>query len=243
MRVALIASSIAFFIAGCGPAPTRPDEPESFEHKPPPDDPKRNANDFAVEGLMGRISEFAVQSVIETHMAGINNCFKQVGGSYVSGEVQLSFEVGTDGRVKTVFVSQSSLGAFAVEDCLVQTTRFLEFPPPEGGPARFIYPFSWNEPGRRLSQPVEVSWGYATMRKHRDALRQCRTRHTFEGPFHVTLYAGARGRVLSAGFHTNLPPGDRFPACVYETLSTMAFPDPGAAIYKYSILVEDLPDA
>lgn len=133
---ALIASSLAFFFAGCGPAvPTRPDEPIDFEHKPPPDNPgPGNTNDFTVEGLTGRISEFAVQGVMETHMAGINNCFKQVGGSYVSGEVQLSFEVGTDGRVKTVFVSQSSLGAFAVEDCLVQTTRFFEFPRPKAAP-------------------------------------------------------------------------------------------------------------
>lgn len=235
---------IALLLGGCGPSTSpRPDEPVDFEHKPPPDDPgPGNANDFAVEGLTGRISEFAIQGVMETHMAGFNNCFKQVGGSFVSGEVQLSFEVNTDGRVKVVFVSQSSLGSFAVEDCLVQTARFLEFPPPEGGPARFIYPFTWNEPGRRLTQPVESSWGYAAVRKHRDAIRKCRTTHRFEGQFTLTAYVGAKGRVLSAGFHSLAPPGDRLPACVAETVGGITFPDPGAAIYKYSLLVEDLPD-
>lgn len=195
-----------------------------------------------MEGLGGQISEFAVQSVMETQMAGFNNCFKHVAGSYVSGEVQLSFKVNTDGRVKEVFVSQSTLGSWPVEDCLVQTARFLEFPPPEGGPARFIYPFMWNQAGRRLSQTMDASWGYPTLRKNRDTIRACRSTHRFEGPFHVTLYVGARGKVLSAGMHANMDSGDRFPACVVENIEAMTFPDPGSATAKYSILIEDLPD-
>ena len=50
------------------------------------------------------------------------------------------------------------------------------------------------------------------------------------------------GRVLDAGFHSAKPTGDRFPACIVEAVRSMTFPDPGAATYKYALLVEDLPD-
>lgn len=75
----------------------------------------------------------------------------------------------------------------------MQTARFLEFPPPAGGRARFAYPFEWNEPGRRLSQPVEVQWGYSTLADYRELYERCRTKYDYQAPFNLTVYVGRLG--------------------------------------------------
>lgn len=199
---------------------------------------------MAVEGLLGSLDDDQVFDVINQQMAGFNNCFGRSEGSFVSGEVQLSFVVAPTGRVSSVHVSESDLGSWKVEDCLVQTGSFLEFPRPEGGgPAKFIFPFTWNERARRLALPVNEAWGYATLRKHRDLIRGCRTTHGFDGPFHLTMYVGPRGNVLATGFHAKSAPSKNFPVCVVQTLAPVRFPDPGARTVKYRALVEDLPDA
>ncbi|MGK0358344.1 MAG: hypothetical protein ACI9U2_000628 [Bradymonadia bacterium] len=232
-------------LMACGPTvQKRP----SFEHKPPPDaespPPQRRDDGMAVEGLLGSLDDDQVFDVINQQMAGFNNCFGRSEGSFVSGEVQLSFVVAPTGRVSSVHVSESDLGSWKVEDCLVQTGSFLEFPQPQGGgPAKFIFPFTWNERARRLAQPVNEAWGYATLRKHRDLIRGCRTTHGFDGPFHLTMYVGPRGNVLATGFHAKSAPSKNFPVCVVQTLAPVRFPDPGARTVKYRALVEDLPDA
>ncbi|MCB9544769.1 MAG: AgmX/PglI C-terminal domain-containing protein [Myxococcales bacterium] len=244
MRILTIMGLALVALAGCGTQGPTPPPPPDFDHRPPPDDPGpgQGGGGMEVEGLLGRLSDYAIQEAIQAQMAGFNNCFQRAGGAFVNGEVQLSFLVGVDGRVREVFVSESSLGSWSIEDCLVQTARFLEFPPPEGGPARFIFPFLWNDAARRLTRQMDAAWGYETVRGNRKLVRECRATHKVEGSFHITVYVGARGRVLDAGFHSAKPTGDRFPACIVEAVRSMTFPDPGAATYKYALLVEDLPD-
>ena len=140
------------------------------------------------------------------------------------------------GRVEDVFVSRSNLGALKAEDCLVQTARYLEFPPPAGGKARFAYPFEWNEPGRRLSQPVEVAWGYSVLASNRELYERCRTKFNYQGPFNLTIYVGRLGSVLSAGYDSGTGPGIDFPSCVVDVTRGLRFPHPGNRIVKYKSL-------
>lgn len=238
-------AGLASLLCACGPAPIRK-TPDELEHKPPPDaqPPPPRSDGMAVEGLLGTLDDEQVFSVVSEQMAGFNNCFSRAEGSFVAGEVQLSFVVAPTGRVASVHVSESDLGSWKVEDCLVQTAGFLEFPRPDGGgPAKFIFPFTWNEPARRLAKPVDEAWAYKTLRANRKIIRDCRATHGFEGPFHLTTYVGPRGTVLSMGFHAKNAPKRTFPACVVQALQQLTFPDPGARTIKYRALVEDLPDA
>ncbi|MCB9538773.1 MAG: energy transducer TonB [Myxococcales bacterium] len=236
----------ALLLAACGPSPgTR--GPGPIEHKPPPDDPRRPSagpdDGMEVEGMQGTLDDDEVARVVSEQMAGFRNCFRRAPGAFVAGEVLLQFVVAPNGRVDKVWVAQSDLGSWAVEDCLVQTARFLEFPRPMGGgPARFVFPFGWNERARRLTAPIDEAWGYETLRKGRGAIDACREQHGFAGPFHVTAYVGRKGHVMSAGLHAPKPAGD-FAACAVTALGEMGFPNPGSRIVKYQALVEDLPDA
>lgn len=240
-----ILSLLATGFVGCGPT-VKGSGPE-VAHKPPPDtDFKAPETDdgMAVAGLLGTLNDDQVFVVMNEHMAGFNNCFTRAEGSFVAGEVQLSFVVAPNGRVDSVHVSESDLGSWKVEDCLVQTASFMEFPRPDGGgPAKFIFPFTWNEQARRLSKPVNEAWGYETLRANRKLVRDCRAAHRFDGPFHLTMYVGPRGNVLSVGFHAKRAPTKEFPACIVQAIGPITFPDPGSRTVKYRALVEDLPDA
>ena len=192
---------------------------------------------------MGRLDHGQIASVIREQQAGFNNCFNRSAGSYVSGETQLRFVVAKDGRVEAVSIYRSNLGAWQVEDCLLETARFLVFPPPEGGNrAQFAYPFTWNMAGRRLSTPVDAGWGYATLRKNRNRFRKCRRVHPFAQPFNLTVYVGRQGQPLSVGYDSRENPPAGFAACVVQVVEELRFPNPGPRIVKYRALVENLPD-
>lgn len=217
-------------LGGCGP---RPSGPGPLTHKPPPDDGA---------AARGTLAGDQVRKVIQQYQGGFNLCFEKSAGSFVSGDATLTFVVGRNGRVDSVWVSDADLGSWRIEDCLLSTAKHLEFPPPSGDDsARFAYPFTWNPAGARLSNPVDASFGYETLRAHRREIRRCREEWGFRGPFHLTIYVGRLGKVLSAGFHSSKPPREGFSACVVQLLDGVRFPDPGPQVVKFQALVEDLP--
>lgn len=242
---------ISLLVIACGPPVRR--GPPDLSHKPPPDanlkasDPSRLSvmdDDMQISGTWGTLSEYDIQQVMQANMSGFNNCFRRAAGRFVSGRVDTRFLIAADGRVDQVFIARSNLGSWRVEDCIVQTARFFEFPPPEGGPrAKFDYPFTWNLSAVRLTRPVNEAWGYPTLRKHRRQFQRCRRAHNFEAPFRLTVYVGRKGKPLSVGFDADEAPGDGFAGCVVQLVEDMKFPNPGQRSVKYQALVEDLPDA
>ena len=243
MRHHLATACLALGALACGGG--RPKAPVIESHAPPPDDPRRlgeEPNDgLEVEGLVGTLDEFDVVAVINEALPGFQVCFERNAGTFVAGKVVLEFDVARDGVVAKVWVAESDLGDWRVESCLAETAGFLRFPRPfGGGPAHVAYPFSWNERGRRLATDVPIDWGYPTLREGDAALRACRDAHGFAGPFHLTTYIGRKGQVLSAGLHTARP-APAFTACISEAVRALTFPDPGARIYRFRAVVEDVP--
>ncbi|MEZ4434339.1 MAG: hypothetical protein R3F65_18195 [bacterium] len=218
---------------GCSASPNTPTGPI---HQRPPDsvlDPTGYAE----------LAPQHVDAIFAEQQAGFRNCNDAKPGPYVSGTARLQFLLDARGRVEEVFVTESDIGSRAVEDCLVRTARFLEFPlPPESGPARFVRAFPFNEAAHRVARPVPESWGYTQVRAEREAIRTCRRTYGYEGPFHLTAYIGGRGRVLSAGFHARQQTRDDFADCVLAVIREIRFPDAGSGVVKYRLLIELLPD-
>lgn len=184
-----------------------------------------------------------VDAIFAENAAGLDNCKRRAAGPFVSGVVRLQFVLDERGRTETVFVADSDVGSYKVEDCLLQTARFLEFPvPPDSGRTQFVRSIPINEAARRISLPQPESWGYTALRARRDAFRTCRTRYSYQGPFHLTLYVGGRGRVLSAGFHARNITPEGFAACVVQVAEETEFPGAGDRVVRYRALVELLAD-
>jgi hypothetical protein len=219
-------------LGGCGPGGARPE----VEFKPPPD---------AREGegrFEGRLDAEDVRRVVQAQQAGFDNCFRRSSGQYLAGDVYVQFVIGKQGRVNLASVQRSELGSWVVEDCLIETATFLEFPPPVGGEATFAYPFAGPTVGRRLVQAVDPAWGYETIRGARKAINRCRAEYGYQGPFHITVYVGPLGVVLDAGFDALDRPRREFPACVHSTVRGLRFPNPGNRTVKYRTIVETLDD-
>lgn len=230
----LVTAVLTATFGGCGGPNKATTNPDLIRHAEAPDTREGD--------LTGTLSEEDIRRVFDEQADGFQNCFRQVGATFVSGEVQLTVTVKANGRVERAFVTRSDLGELTAEECLADTAGYLEFPPPAGGKARFAYPLRWNEPGRRLSSPTEVAWGYQVLAHNRQRFQDCRDRYTFRGPFTLTTYVGRMGLVLHAGYDGPVPAASEFPGCVVGLLKSLRFPNPGERVFKYRVTVEELND-
>ncbi|MBU0552910.1 AgmX/PglI C-terminal domain-containing protein [Myxococcota bacterium] len=229
---------------GCGP---QVNEVEQGSHQPPPDSRLRDLGEdkvddgMSVSGLEGVLDEDVISTVITEHFDGFSYCFKKARAPYISGNVTLRFQVAQSGRVRQVHVERADLGSRVIEDCLLQTAKHLTFPKPRGdGDAYFLFPFDWNRRGRSLSQDEGQDWGYESMRASQGLIDACRDKHSFQAPFHLTIYVGRSGRLLSAGFHSKDYASEVFASCIVTALNEVQFPNPGDRVIKYHALLEKL---
>ncbi len=231
----------ALLLLACGPLPS--DDFTGSGHRPPPDSRLREIQrEEDLKSSYGQLSQEQVEVVMEAHRAGFDNCLR-AGAAYISGVSHLRFLVNVEGQVERVHVERSSMGSLAIEECLVQAGRFLEFPKPSGqAAALFLYPIHRNLAGTRLSQQVEESWGYRALRSKRREIEGCRQSYKFRAPFHMVAYIARPGRLLSAGFQSKQPPPEGLFSCVLEILKETSFPNPGRKTIKYRALLESLPE-
>ncbi len=187
------------------------------------------------------LDQSTVGAIISEHMVGFETCQSRGAGHFVSGAAIVQFSIGGDQRVERVHVIDSSLGSWAIEQCLLQAARFLTFPlPKDADRGEFRYPFSFNEVAERITVPKPESWGYASLGAQRAGFNGCRSRYGFDGPFHITAYISSTGRPRSVGFHSRKPAPDDFASCVVNVTGEAKFPSTRGAIVKYRGLVEYL---
>ncbi len=229
----LVALALLPLLAACGVAPQADDGPV---HQRPPDS-RLDPDGYA------ELPPHVVDAVFAEQKAGFSNCGRNLPGAFVGGVARLIFLLDEQGRTEQVYVAESDVGSIDVERCLLTAARFMEFPVPRGsGKTRFVRAFPINPAARGTVTEQPESWGYPTIRGRRDAIRQCRARYRYDGPFHLTTFIGGRGRVLSAGFHARHATPEGFADCVIRVIRETTFPDTGDQVMKYRALVEFLPD-
>lgn len=220
-------------LVGCGTVPNPETGPS---HQRPPDS-KLDPSGYA------ELAPHHVDAVFAEQDAGFRNCGRDLPGAFVGGVARLMFLLDTRGRVEQVYVAESDVGSLDVERCLVSAGRFMEFPvPANSGKTRFLRAFPINPAARGTVAERGESWGYPTIRSQRDPIRGCRSEYGYDGPFHLTMFVGGRGRVLSAGFHARNQTPDGFADCVVRVVGETTFPDTAGQVIKYRALVEFLPD-
>lgn len=93
--------------------------------------------------VTGSMSREIIQRVIRRHLTQIRYCYEQqlVADPTLTGRVDVSFTIGTNGAVADAEVRSTTLGNAAVETCILEAVRRFQFPSPEGGVVRVNYPF------------------------------------------------------------------------------------------------------
>lgn len=230
-RVALMTMGLALigWIVGCGPK-AEPAHPRARarvaprrEAQPPE---ARRSEDVQIKGLRGTIDTAAVERAFEAKINAVRACRRQHldGLTYVGGEVQFFFKIGTDGVPTYVALERSQLGRYELEACLLAVARSLRFVKPEGGVAEVRYVMQLaNEGTDAVDWPA--SKAARVMRGKAGVIRGCRRggrpRH-----FAVTFYVLPGGKVQTAGVASKEALPDGFAACVAKIVTAATFPDP-----------------
>lgn len=187
----------------------------------------------SITGLMGTISQHAVQDTLEPRMDYFMHCFEQRLGTvrYLGGDIRMAFHIHLDGTVAWVYPAQSSLGDREVETCILGVAQRAHFPHPHGGEAEFSWGFSLDPPSD-VRAPVTLSAGEADalIAEHGgDVHSQCGS-----GQYQVTAYVQPGGAVLSAGVSTGSNDAAGNLDCVATAVRGWTFPDPGSYAGKVS---------
>ena len=139
-------------LANIAPPPTEPEPPAET----PPAEPAAPPADAGSEepaappagaSEKGTIDIEEVKAVIRSYMGRIKICYKTGldRNPDLKGEVKVLFTIGTDGRVTSSRIAESTLGDADVENCILRRFRRMEFPAPSGGEVTIKYPLVFQE--------------------------------------------------------------------------------------------------
>ena len=233
MKYAVLAI-LCLSVAGCGGGTTETSSTTTTRASssvtrddPQPDDGS------SITGLMGTISQQAVQDTLDPRMESFMRCFETrlTAVRFLGGEIRLAFRVHTDGTVMWVYPSESSLGDRDVETCILGVAQRAHFPRPHGGEAEFSWGFALDPPSDVRSPVSLASGGIDELVESQESTvrTQCG-----QGPYHVTAYVQPGGAVLAAGVATDSTETAAHLDCVATAVRGWHFPDPGSYAGKVS---------
>ncbi len=242
---AMIALAMAGLAAGCGgksdtsaakePGAEDGDAPSGRRGMAPDiGEEEEGDDDLQVEGLRGRIDTYDIQEGVKPHAGAIDGCFTKNRGKarYLGGNVELLFIVAKDGTVQNVHLSQSNLGSWPIERCLLEVSRGMTFVKPKGGaPAEFTLPLGFTA----RTPPEDWDSGRAAVEvtdKQLAELATCAEAGAAPASARITVYLGTRGQVQSAGFATTAPIDEAWATCAEQKLLGWMLTDPQGRIAR-----------
>jgi TonB family protein len=236
-RVALAAlAALATATAACGgsapppaePAPPAPTRRKIIEDAEPEDG-------VQVMSEKGHLDPAAVDAALAPHRAAMTRCYTQKVGhrTWLGGRVVLQWAIAADGAVSSVRITESDLGALAVESCLVEVARQAVFAPPIGGAAELSLPLELSvaRPLAASDDAVLLAALEAQLAKL-DACAKAGAAAPVPEDVALTLYVGRRGRAESVGFAAPLELDDGWLGCAEKAAMSWRLPESRRQVTK-----------
>lgn len=104
-------------------------------------------------GVAGKLRKEHIHDVISRARPAIRRCYEEhLARSFIDGKLVIRFVIGPDGSVAAAEISQDTLDAPAVADCLLAVARAWRFERPAGGGSvtvnyPFIFKAAWDDGG------------------------------------------------------------------------------------------------
>ena len=154
-----------------------------------------------VVGDKGHLEPAAVDAALAPHRAALTRCYTQKVGrrTWLGGRVVLRWDIAADGTLASARITESDLGAWPVESCLLSIARQASFGKPIGGRAELTLPLELSvaKPLTISPEPPPAKATSALLAK----LDACaRGKVALPHDVALTIYLGPRGRVASVGF-------------------------------------------
>ena len=209
-----------------------------------PLDPRGNGSDDGeIVSARGHLDPAAVQAGVAPHATALQACYNDAVGRrrWLGGKVTLKWQLSAAGVVTQVQIADSDLGAWPIEQCLLNIARKMQFAVPTGGDKDFSLPLEfvtkggnaqWWDEDRALAavgkRPASLATCDATTKRHGGGVPP--------SDVTVTLYVGPHGAVQSVGFASAGEHGiaDSWAECASAKVWQWALLDPKGKIVKMS---------
>lgn len=184
---------------------------------------------LGVEGLLGTMSEAAINRGMERGMDSIFRCFQRryPEVEFLGGDIEFYFRVTLSGHVRYVYLRNSTLGDREAERCLVAAAQRFRFSQPEGGEAEFAAPLSLEAP-EDVRPPVEWRASRVSSLVRSEGAVVLGDCSVAADSLSITAYVDRGGRVRAVGASIDDPEGAAALDCVAEHVMGWSMPDPGS---------------
>lgn len=237
----------------CGGKPPPPPPPPVVQAPPKPtrvvvetdkDDEMQDGVKF--QHTRGKMDQAAIQAGLEPHTQELTDCYMTKVGRrhWLGGHVVLHWDIKRDGTVTSVKLSESDLGNWDIEKCLLDAARTATFDKPEGGDADFTVPLDFSAKGNAQIWDEDkslraVGGQLAKLDTCPDPKELKKAKKPMQrGPKNVTLtmYVGPHGKTESIGFSSpSAEITDEWAACAAKAANAWRLPDPRGQIAKLAI--------
>lgn len=226
-------------VAACGGSKPPPPEPKPEPPKPvrvPIEDSTEPDDGVTIKTEHGHMEPSVVQAGIGPHEGELTACFttKVRSRRYVGGHVVIHWDISGDGEVTKVVLSESDLGSWAIEKCLLEVARAASFGKPVGGKAEFVIPLDFKALGQTTAWDEDR--GGKALGKQLEALAKCSKKQTPPDDVTITLYIGPHGATQSVGFASAATIiEDAWAECAEKAIMAWHLPDPHGMVAKLAI--------
>jgi hypothetical protein len=192
------------------------------ELAPPPSVPAS----VRIKGLTGTLNKDDVHQAMEARQNELDACIHESRRRLrlVSGTIQFSFKVDAEGAVEDVHPTESNIGHYALESCILRVLSETIFPKPDGSAsARFDWGLTVEPATARAPEPIEPDLLDKVLDKHGSEVREaCETKKRER--FTVTAYINRRGKVVSAGALAQPAEAAEKLECVLDGIKALRMP-------------------
>ncbi|MBX3161293.1 MAG: AgmX/PglI C-terminal domain-containing protein [Deltaproteobacteria bacterium] len=193
----------------------------------------------------GHMEPAVVDAGIDPHKADLSACYMSRVGRrrWLGGKVTMHWDINRAGEVTRLVLSESDLGAWSVEKCLLDVAKQATFGKPVGGDADFSVPLEFNAVGRPAvwdeDQSLRAVGGQlakldecAKPPRHNPKVKTI----TVPDDVVITLYVGPAGAPQSVGFASRMTVIDEhWAACAEKQAMAWRLPDPKGNVAKLAV--------
>jgi outer membrane biosynthesis protein TonB len=181
-----------------------------------------------------------VEAGIEPHKEGLGECYMSRVGRrrWLGGHVAIRWDIKRDGTIAAVKLTESDLGAWPIEKCLLDIARAATFGKPIGGDADFSIPLDFSAKGRSATWDEDES--LKAVGGQLGKLDACMKAKGVKGPapedVTITVYVGPQGKAQSVGFSSARSVLDEaWAECAEKAALAWRLPDPRGTIAKLAV--------
>ena len=178
-----------------------------------------------------------VQAGLSPHTAALTDCYttRVNRRRWLGGHVALHWEISAGGEVTRVLLSESDLGAWPIETCLLEVARAATFGKPVGGDADFMVPLDFSAKGRPVTWEEDES--LRAVGGQLSKLDACAKGKVAEpDDVTITLYVGPQGKAQSVGFSSAKSVlDDAWAECAEKAALGWRLPDPRGHVAKLAV--------